>query len=162
MSSKTKVSNLQLTALVLLRVGIGWHFFYEGLVKVLNPGWSALPYLIDSQGPFKNMFEALATNPDLLGITNFLNVWGLLLIGISLIAGILTRTGALAAILMLAMYYLSHPALPFANYAAPSEGAYMYINKTILELLAVWVIYLFPTGHRVGLDRFINKLFCKK
>ena len=30
-------SKLQLTLLVLLRVGIGWHFLYEGIAKLTSP-----------------------------------------------------------------------------------------------------------------------------
>ena len=30
-------SNFQLTILVALRMLIGWHLFYEGLTKLLNP-----------------------------------------------------------------------------------------------------------------------------
>ena len=29
-------TNTQLTALVILRILIGWHFLYEGIVKVIN------------------------------------------------------------------------------------------------------------------------------
>ena len=42
----------QLFWLVALRVLIGWHFLYEGLVKVVNPNWSSAGYLMDSQGFF--------------------------------------------------------------------------------------------------------------
>lgn len=161
MSSKINYSTTQLAVLVVLRVAIGWHFFYEGLVKLLSPSWTALPYLVDSQGPLKGFFESIAANPTALGITNFVNIWALLLAGFALISGLLTRTAALGAILLLAMYYLSHPALPLADYAAPSEGSYLYVNKTIIEMAALWVLYSFPTSHRIGLDRFINKLFCK-
>ena len=36
----------QTAILVVLRVFIGWHFLYEGLVKLLNPYWSAAGYLV--------------------------------------------------------------------------------------------------------------------
>ena len=31
--------------LILLRMGIGWHFLYEGLVKLLSPGWTSAPFV---------------------------------------------------------------------------------------------------------------------
>lgn len=37
----SKIKNTQWYALVLLRVLIGWHFLYEGYVKVINPNWSS-------------------------------------------------------------------------------------------------------------------------
>ena len=56
---------------------------------------------------------------------------------------------------LLAFYYLSHP--PFLNleYVLPSEGSYLIVNKTLIELGALWVLYLFPTGRIMGIDRII-------
>ena len=45
-------SGWQLGALVALRVLIGWHFLYEGLAKLVNPDWSSVGFLLDSQGVF--------------------------------------------------------------------------------------------------------------
>ena len=50
-------------ALMLLRAGIGWHFLYEGLAKLLTPGWSAASFLLDSTGPFAPLFRAMAASP---------------------------------------------------------------------------------------------------
>ena len=40
-----KLSRSQMIAVVVLRILIGWHFLYEGLSKLMNPGWSAAGYL---------------------------------------------------------------------------------------------------------------------
>ena len=37
-----------------------------------------------------------------------------------------------------------------------AEGAYMIINKTLIELCALFVTLLFPTGHIIGLDRLVK------
>jgi len=47
----------QMTAVVVLRVLIGWHFLYEGLSKLTTPGWSASGYLTQSRGPFAGLFR---------------------------------------------------------------------------------------------------------
>ena len=39
----------QLFALVLLRLLIGWHFYYEGLIKVFSSTWSGKRYLMSSE-----------------------------------------------------------------------------------------------------------------
>ena len=75
-------SNKQLLILVVLRVVIGWHIFYEGLSKLLNPSWSSLGYLMDSKGIFAEFFYTLASNPSLLKVVDLLNAWGLLIIGL--------------------------------------------------------------------------------
>jgi thiosulfate dehydrogenase (quinone) large subunit len=156
-------TKLQSFALVILRVIIGWHFLYEGGVKILNPHWTAKSYLLDSGGFMKGFFEFIAGNETLLTISDYANAWGLALIGLSLIVGIFTRYSSIAGIVLLFLYYLSHPAFPGIEYLFPSDGSYFIINKTLVELFALLVIYAFPTSHIFGLLRLAksNKSFLK-
>ncbi len=155
MTDNTTYSKWQLWALVVLRLAIGWHFLYEGVVKVLNPNWSSLGYLMDSKGLFEGFFHNIAANPGLLSVMDFMNQWGLVLIGAGLIVGLFTRLAAYAGMLLLAFYYLSHPAIIGADFAMPTEGSYLWINKNLIELLTLWVLTLFPTWKEIGLDRFL-------
>lgn len=150
-----KLAKWQLISLVTLRVLIGWHFLYEGMVKLINPDWSAAGYLLYSKWIFQGFFHTLAGNPTSLAIVDFLNIWGLILIGLGLLLGSFTRIASLGGIVLLAFYFLSHP--PFLNleYALHGEGSYLIVNKTLIELAAIWIIYLFPTGRILGLDRYI-------
>lgn len=150
-------SDWQLWSLVILRVAIGWHFLYEGLVKVMNPDWSSLGYLMDSKGLFQGFFQYIAAHAALLNVMDFLNQWGLILIGAGLMLGILTRVASIAGMVLLGFYYLSHPAIIGASYAIPSEGNYLWVNKTLLELLALWVVVQFPTWKTFGVDRFFSR-----
>ncbi len=147
----------QLNLLVFLRILIGWHFLYEGIVKLWNPNWSAGGYLADSAGLFKNFFYWMAGNSTVLSIVDFLNVWGLVLIGLGLMLGVLTRWALLGGMFLLAFYYLSHPALINVKYALPSEGSYLIVNKNLIEFAALAVLYVFPTSHILGIDRFFKK-----
>jgi thiosulfate dehydrogenase [quinone] large subunit len=144
----------QTTILVALRVFIGWHFLYEGLVKLLNPYWSAAGYLVESRWIFSGLFKAIVASPSLLSIVDFLNIWGLILIGLGLMLGAFTRITTLAGMVLLALYYLSNPPFYGYSYSMPSEGSYIIVNKNFIEFLALWVLYLFPTGCIIGLDRF--------
>ncbi|MDU1893008.1 MAG: DoxX family protein [Dysgonomonas sp.] len=157
MNELTSYSRAQTTWLVVLRLVIGWHFLYEGLVKVLNPGWTAYPYLMDSQGFFAELFQSIAGNPELLAVSNYVNIWGLTLIGLGLIVGCFSRFAAIGGIIFLAMYYLSHPPFIGAEYMMPTEGSYLWIDKNIIEIAAMLVLIYFPTSHVIGLDRFIFK-----
>jgi thiosulfate dehydrogenase [quinone] large subunit len=148
-------STKRLTALVTLRMLIGWHFLYEGLVKIVNPNWSAAELLAQSQGVFSGIFHWFLGDPTRLAAVDFLNRWGLLLIGAGLIAGFLTRYATVAGMLLLALYYLCTPPLPFYSYSMPSEGSYLLVNKVLIELAALWVLLAFPTGEIVGLDRLL-------
>jgi len=149
----------QLTVLVILRMLIGWHFLYEGTVKLFNSSWSASGYLMDSGWIFADLFHSMASNPTILSAVDFLNVWGLIFIGLGLILGLFSRAAAVAGALLLAMYYLSHPPLIGLKYALPNEGSYLIVNKTLIEAFALAVLAYFPTSRQIGLDRLF---FMKK
>lgn len=144
--------------LVVLRVLIGWHFLYEGIVKLSNPNWSSVSYLMDSQGLFSGIFRAMAANSSILQVVDFLNIWGLMAIGLGLILGLLTRVSLVAGIMLLAIYYVSHPPFVGLSYALPMEGSYLVVNKILIELVAMVVLFYFPTGQYIGIDRLV----CKK
>lgn len=145
----------QLVALVSLRMLIGWHFLYEGVAKLSNPYWTSAGYLQESKGWFSGFFMDLANNPGALGVVDNLNQWGLLLIGLALLVGVFSRTAAFAGVILLALYYLAAPPFPTLEYAMPSEGSYLIVNKILVELAALLVIVGFPTAHRIGLDRLL-------
>ena len=153
---RSDYSRAQLSALVALRFAIGWHFFYEGVSKAVNAYWTSAGYLDQSQGFLSEWFVDMASNPSTLAFVDFLNVWGLILVGLGLMLGFLTRTAACFGILMLALYYLATPPWPGFVYSIPAEGAYMIINKTFIELCALFVTLFFSTGHLVGLDRLVR------
>ncbi|MEE3301924.1 MAG: DoxX subfamily, partial [Candidatus Neomarinimicrobiota bacterium] len=44
------------------------------------------------------------------------------------------------------------------EYSRPGEGSYIIVNKNLIEACALWVLYVFPTGHIIGLDRLLAKL----
>lgn len=153
--SKQSYTTLQIVGLTILRVLIGWHFLYEGLIKLSTPGWSAKSYLEASVGPLSSMFKALAASETMLQITDILNVWGLILIGLGLFVGFCTRISAFSGILLLAFYYLSYP--PFADFAVTGyvDGNYWIVNRNLIEMAALFVLIIFPSGRFTGLDRLI-------
>lgn len=153
-------TNIQLTALTLLRILIGWHFLYEGIAKLLNPYWSSAGYLLESKWIFSGLFTSIATSPTVLKIIDFINIWGLIAIGAGLIAGCLTRAASISGMILLFLYYISNPPFIGYTYTAPAEGSYLIVNKNLIEMCALLVLTLFPTGKIIGLDRLIfwNKI----
>lgn len=151
------MTNTQKLTLVVLRLAIGWHFLYEGLVKLANPNWTSAGYLLDSGGFLKGFFISLASNPDVLKIVDLLNIWGLILIGLGLILGLFTRTAIISGIVLMAFYYLSHPPFVGLKYAVPSDGSYLVINKMVIEGLALAVLLVFPTWKEWGVDRWVGR-----
>ncbi|MEN8224277.1 MAG: DoxX family membrane protein [Bacteroidota bacterium] len=152
-----KYNNAQISWLVILRLAIGWHFLYEGLVKLMNPNWSSVGFLLDSGGFMQGFFHGLASNPATVNMIDILNIWGLILIGLSLILGFLARPACIFGILLLLLYYLSHPPFVGIRYAVPAEGSYLIINKNLIEVFALAVLFVFPSSRKIGIDRFIFK-----
>ncbi|HIM26733.1 MAG TPA: DoxX family membrane protein [Candidatus Marinimicrobia bacterium] len=150
-------SYYQLVSLSLLRILVGWHLLYEGMAKLANSNWTSAAYLLDSKWLFSGLAEWMVTNPGLLSLVDTLNIWGLTLIGLSLMLGLLSRWGSIAGACLLVMYYLFHPPLVGLEYSKPPEGSYLIVDKNLVEACALFVLAMFPTSHITGLDRFINK-----
>lgn len=157
MKKQTSYSKFQTSSLVLLRLLIGWHFLYEGLVKVFNTSWTAYPYLMDSKGFLSGIFQYIAGNPDLLSASNMINTYGLTIIGLFLILGCFSRYSIIGGIAFLSLFYLSHPPFIGADYMMPTEGSYLWIDKNLIEIGALLVLLAFPTSHIIGLDQYIFK-----
>lgn len=150
-------SNRQLYSLVLLRFLIGWHFLYEGLVKLVNPNWSAKAYLANSEGPFAFIFRGMAGDSTITAMIDFMNQWGLIIIGLALILGIVEKIVCYGGIILLATYYLAYPPFPGLDISVPTEGSYILVNKNLIEMAALWVLILYPTSHIVGFQRYFHR-----
>ena len=150
-------SHYQLVSLSLLRILVGWHLLYEGMAKLANSNWTSAAYLLDSKWLFSGLAEWMVTNPGLLSLVDTLNIWGLTLIGLSLMFGLMSRWGSVAGACLLVVYYLFHPPLVGLEYSKPPEGSYLLVDKNLVEACALFVLAMFPTSHITGLDRFINK-----
>jgi thiosulfate dehydrogenase [quinone] large subunit len=138
--------------LAFLRIIIGWHFLYEGLIKLIDPDWSARAFLEGSRWIFGDLFRWMASGNTGIQIVDFLNAWGLTLVGLALILGIFTRLASWAGITMLLMYYLAYPPFGGYNYGAVNEGSYLIVNKNLIELVCLLVLAFTRSGQFFGLE----------
>lgn len=149
-----KLTVVQCYSLVVLRILIGWHFLYEGVIKAYNPSWTSRSYLL-SASILKPFFAWLAGDA-LISAVDTLNIVGLIAVGISFIIGIRVRWGCIAGILLLLLYYLAHPPFPGLP-QGPAEGSYWIVNKNLIEIAALFVIYQFPLITVFGLESLFLK-----
>lgn len=140
-----------------LRVLVGWHFLYEGIAKLFTPGWSAKMYLMGSQWIFSDLFHRMAASPGTMKVVDFLNIWGLILIGLSLFAGLLVRWSSIAGAVLLLFYYVAYPPIPGHTFGAVAEGSYLWVNKTLVELFILLVFIVLPVEMFYGADRLIKR-----
>ena len=150
-------TNTQTWGLTILRVLIGWHLLFEGVTKLWNDDWTSGPYLLSSQGWFAGLFQAMAGNESLLGFVDVVNIWALILIGAALLLGLFSRIALIAGIVLLSLYFLSHPPLFSSQYLAAGVGTYVFVNQTLIEIVAMFVLLVIPGGQAIGLDRLISK-----
>ncbi|MEZ6067396.1 MAG: DoxX family protein [Planctomycetaceae bacterium] len=85
-------------------------------------------------------------------------MWGLIIIGTLLLAGLATRIAAIAGAVMLFMFYIVLPPWPGVPEAPGPEHSYI-VNKNLIEIIALVAIAAMPTGTWFGLDGVIRWLF---
>jgi thiosulfate dehydrogenase [quinone] large subunit len=135
------------TAVVLLRLGIGWVLFYAGWSKVVTfftaaEDWTAAGFLSHLEGPFAEFFSSLAGN----AAVDYLNAYGLLLIGAAIILGVLVRWAALWGIVLMLLYF-------FAGF--PPEHAYV-VDDHIIYALVLILLAAIGAGRMWGIDGVIE------
>jgi thiosulfate dehydrogenase [quinone] large subunit len=62
-------------ALLLLRIIVGWHFIYEGIIKLFQPEWSSVGYLQGSVGFLSGFYHWMASSPGLVGRQDEASAW---------------------------------------------------------------------------------------
>ena len=141
--------------LFVLRLSLGWLFFYAGIVKILNPQWSAAGYLKGAK-TFPAFYNWL-TQPDIMPIINFINEWGLTLIGVSLILGLFVRISSFSGALLMILYYF--PVLDF-----PKAGASGFlVDEHIIYILVFLLLAGLRAGSFWGLENWCANLpICSK
>lgn len=152
--SKSKYYSIFLT---ILRIAIGWHFLYEGIVKLSNPAWTARPFLEGSRWIFGDLFRWMISGNTGMWIIDTINAYGLTIIGLALILGIFTRIALWSGIALLVSYYLAYPPFGGFSYGAPSEGSYLIVNKNLIEILAMILLAVTNSGRYFGLDMLRKK-----
>ncbi len=149
-----KLTVVQGYALVLLRILIGWHFLYEGVIKAYNPAWTSKGYLLSAS--ILKPFFAWLSGDSLISVIDNLNILGLMAVGIRLLMGIRVRWGCIGGMLLLLLYYLAHPPFPDLP-QGPAEGSYWVVNKNLIEMAALFVIFQFPMTSVFGLEKIFSK-----
>jgi len=117
----------------------------KSLAEVLTPEQKLKPPLLDAR-PYPWQSSGL------LPWTDEVVRWGLVVVGVCLLLGLFTRTACVAGALLLLLFYLAMPPLPFWPENPRAEGHYILINKNIIEMLALLALATTRSGRWAGLD----------
>jgi len=146
----------------ILRVVIGWHFLYEGLVKLFAEEWSSEAFLISTNGFLSGFYHWLTFDPLRLQIVDMLNIWGLIFIGLALFVGLLTRWASLGGVFLLTLYYFAYP--PFGVSLISGDGTLFIVDKLIIEGTAlIFISFYKEKGYSLDaiVQPFIKGKFSK-
>ncbi|WP_175501357.1 DoxX family protein [Halogeometricum limi] len=130
---------------MVLRIGLGWIFFYSGLTKVLDPDWTASGYLtnaVPDGNPFAALWPVLANVP----LVDVLVQWGMVLTGVGLIVGALVRWNAFWASFMMLTFWAS--SLPLEN------G--LLVDSHVIYIIALTGVASLGVGRVAGFDGVIE------
>ncbi|MBI4435542.1 DoxX family protein [Candidatus Uhrbacteria bacterium] len=131
-------------AAIVLRLVLGFLFFFAGWSKLTTDAWSAAGFLQNATGPFATWFQSLAGN----GVVDFLNMWGLTLIGLALIFGLLVRTASAFGIVLMTLYY-------FADFVG--NTAHGLIDEHVVYAVVLFFFLVGGVGHVWGLDALLER-----
>ena len=81
-----------------------------------------------------------------------LTMWTLTVAGLCVLFGLFTPVACLVCAGFLVLTYLTHPPLPWYPLPPGTEGNPLFVNKNVVECLALLVIAVHPTGRWLGLD----------
>lgn len=133
----------------ILRISLGWILLFAGISKVLKPDWTAAGFLNNAK-TFPE-FYAWFASPEILPITNFINEWGQLLLGVAIILGVVMTVSSILAVIMMLLYYF--PILTF-----PMAGPNSFIvDQHIIFAIAFLLLASLKAGQYWGLSSWLDK-----
>lgn len=135
--------------ILFFRLTMAWTFLYAASHQVFVPDFSVVGFL-KSTKTFHDLF-AVFTTPTMAPITTFLVEYGHLLIGLSLLTGLMVRVSASFGVLLMAIYWMAHMDWPYIENANNFIVDYHVVYAGVL----VYLIYR-KAGHVFGLDAWVE------
>ncbi len=137
--------------IVFFRFTMAWTFLYAASHQVFVPSFSVVGFLSHTK-TFHDVFVVFTT-PTMAPITTFMVEYGHLLIGLSLLTGLMVRISASFGVLLMAIYWFAHMDWPFIENTNNLIVDYHVVYAGVLVYLVVK-----KAGHVWGLDGWAEKL----
>ena len=148
MSQETR-SNAEKYFIVFFRLTMGWTFLYAAIHHFGDDKF--VVGFLSHVKTFHDVYAPL-TNPTFLPVLTFLVEYGHLLIGLSLISGLLVRVSSPFAILLMVLYWTAHMDFPYI------EDANNYLIDYHIVYVGVLGYLIFKNaGHVWGLDGLVER-----
>ena len=145
------MSQMPKALILYFRFLMAWTFLYAASHQVFVPGWTIVGFL-DHTKTFHDVF-AVFTTPGMAPITTYLVEYGHLLIGLSLLTGLMVRLSAGFGVFLMITYWFAHMDWPFIENTNNLVVDYHLVYAGVLVFLI-----LTRAGHVFGLDALAEKL----
>lgn len=127
---------------------------YAGMSHVLDPQFSAAGYLQGAK-MFTGFYQWLLS-PGILPVVNFVNEWGLTLLGVSLIFGIGVRLSSVLGAVLMLLYYFP------LGFPYPDAHSYI-VDEHIIYASMLLFFAAIRAGKVWGLENWCSSLpFCSR
>ncbi len=131
-----------------LRLTLGWMFFYAGITKVMDSNWSSVGYLKGAKN--FQWFYGWLSSPSIIPVVDFINEWGLTLLGISLILGVSIKLSSRLGALLMLLYYL-----PILDFPYPNAHAFI-VDEHIIYIAALFLLSSINAGESLSLQNWLS------
>jgi thiosulfate dehydrogenase [quinone] large subunit len=144
-------TTVERSLILFFRLTMAWTFLYAASHQVFVPGWSVAGFL----GSTKTFHAVYApfTGPVIAPVLSFLVAYGHLLIGLSLLAGLMVRVSAAFGILLMLLYWTAHMDFPYI-----SNANNFLVDEHIVYAGVLVLLIVERAGHIFGLDPWAAKL----
>src|SRR3954463_1621491 len=138
------------TFVFIFRMLMAWTFIYAASHQAFVADFTIVGFLSHTK-TFHDVFVVF-TAPAIAPVVSFLVAWGHLLIGLSLLFGLMVRVSTIFGIALLLMYWTAHMDWPFIENKNNFIVDYHIVYATVMG-------YLFArhAGHVWGLDAWLEK-----
>jgi len=147
----SNTSPIQKFLILYFRLTMAWTFLYAASHQVFVPSFSVVGFLAHTK-TWHDVFVVFTT-PAMAPITSFLVEYGHLLIGLSLLTGLMVRVSAAFGILLMIVYWFAHMDWPFIENTNNFIVDYHLVYAGVLGYLIVT-----RAGHVFGLDAVAERL----
>jgi thiosulfate dehydrogenase [quinone] large subunit len=144
-------TTLERSLIIFFRLAMGWTFLYAASHQVFDPEWTVVGFLSHTK-TFHDLFVVFTT-PIMAPITTFLVEYGHLLIGLSLIFGLMVRISASFGVLLMLIYWMAHMDWPFVE----NKNNFIFDYHLVYSGVLIYLIAK-RAGHIWGLDGWVEQL----
>jgi thiosulfate dehydrogenase [quinone] large subunit len=135
---------------LLFRLLMGWVFLYAGFSQVFLLNFSTATFLEHTK-TFHDLYAPL-TAPAITPVLTFLVSYGHLLIGLSLVSGLLVRVSGPFGVALLLTYWTAHMDFPYIE-----SHVNFLLDYHIVYVAVLGYLIACNAGHAYGLDGVVAR-----